>query len=63
MRMSKERTPITRLQYLLHVMEGVYGGKLIWIASDEAADVLMAAMKTRPDLFATDPTADQTEEE
>jgi hypothetical protein len=61
-RMSKERTPITRLQYMLSVLEGVYGGKIIWIASDEAADVLMAAMKKHPHLFA-EPTTDTAEED
>lgn len=50
-RMAKEDEPMTRLSYMLGVMERVYGGKLVWISNDEAAAVLTAAMEARPDLF------------
>jgi hypothetical protein len=50
-RMAKENEPVTRLTFMLGVLERVYGGKIIWIPSDEASDYLIGAMEKRPDLF------------
>lgn len=60
-RMSKEETPLVRLKFLMTTMEGVYGGKFVWIKNEGAAEFLSKAMETRPDLFDHDPP-DPTEE-
>ena len=52
-RMSKEETPVARVEFLLHNLETAYGGKFVWIPSDNAASYLADAMKQRPDLFTT----------
>lgn len=61
-RMAKEDQPMTRLAFMLGVMERVYGGKIVWIPSDEAAAVLTTAMEARPDLFG-DALADDEDDE
>lgn len=58
-RMAKEDEPVTRLAFMLGTLERVYGGKLIWIPTDEASTYLVKAMKKRPDLF---PEPDTPEE-
>lgn len=50
-RMAKEDEPVTRMAYMLGVLEKVYGGKIVWIQNDQAAAVLMEAMEAHPDLF------------
>lgn len=50
-RMAKEDEPVTRLSYILGVLERVYGGKIIWIPTDEAAGLLIKTMEDHPDLF------------
>jgi hypothetical protein len=50
-RMSKEETPLVRLKFLMSTMEGVYGGKFVWIKNDAAAKFLTDSMESRPDLF------------
>lgn len=60
-RMSKEETPVARVEFLLHNLETAYGGKFVWIPNDDAAGFLASAMKQRPDLF-TNPEEDDDEE-
>lgn len=60
-RMAKEDEPVTRLSFMLGVLERVHGGKIIWIPSDDAADYLVGAMEKRPDLF-PDPEESPDEE-
>jgi len=54
-RMSKEEEPVTRCRYILSVLERVYGGKMIWIPDDEAAEALAKYMEKHPELF-SEPT-------
>lgn len=50
-RMSKEEEPVTRCRYMLSVLELVYGGRIIWIPDDEAANALAEYMEKHPQLF------------
>jgi len=59
-RMAKEDEPVTRLSFMLGTLERVYGGKIIWLPTDEASNYLVAAMKKRQDLF---PDPDTPEED
>ncbi len=62
-RMSKEEKPLTRVSFLLGVLEQVYGGKFVWIQNDEAAAVLSQAMDQHPDLFTQPADPDGYDEE
>jgi hypothetical protein len=53
-RMSKTEKPVADRSVLLANLETAYGGKFIRIPSNEAAAVLVEAMKSRPDLFSED---------
>lgn len=59
-RMSKEEEPVARVEFLLHNLEHVYGGKFVWIPGNDAATYLAEKMQERPDLFTT-PTEEDEE--
>jgi len=61
-RMSKEEEPVTRCRYMLSTLERVYGGKIIWIPNDKAAEALAQYMEKHPDLFG-EPTEELEDDE
>ena len=50
-RMTKEQRPKARPRFWMRMMERVYGGKFLWIHSEEASRALMAALEDFPDTF------------
>jgi len=50
-RLTRDQRPNAQLRFYLYWFERVFGGKFIWITSEEAIQVLSKAIHEHPDLF------------
>jgi hypothetical protein len=50
-RLTKDGRPNAQVRFYLNWFERVYGGKFVWLTSDEAAAVLTKAIEENPGLF------------
>ena len=50
-RQTRDERPNAQVRFYLNGFERIYGGKFVWIVSDEAAQVLTKAIEEHPTLF------------